>query len=212
MVRAQISQSPKADLPCWKTILLSYLSPTTKAVLGVETMKMRTIKLTPKFLTEALQGKAASFASNLPNDIELLDLKFDLFSNQVCAIIRSESFEDLAEAQPIPELNITYTAKPKTEPQIATVKNEAKPTIIRPELSPPPKPQAHSNQYTSKMEEEFSPEQRKLLSFKIDGDCVIVKPTQFLKAEWEDINEVVRSLGGKWVKGDIISYWQIPTQ
>jgi hypothetical protein len=183
-----------------------------KAVLGVETMKMRTIKLTPKFLTEALQGKAASFASNLPNDIELLDLKFDLFSNQVHAVIRSESFEDLAEAHPIPELNITYTAKPKTEPQSTPVKNEAKPTIIRPELSPAPKPQAHPNQYTSKIEEEFSPEQRKLLSFKIDGDCVIVKPTQFLKAEWEDINEVVRSLGGKWVKGDIISYWQIPLQ
>jgi hypothetical protein len=189
------------------------LSPVTKAVLGVETMKMRTIKLTPKFLTEALQGKAASFASNLPNDVELLDLKFDLFFNQVCAIIRSESFEDLAEAQPIPELNITYTAKPKTEPQIATVKNEAKPTThIRSELTPAPKPQAHPNQYTNKIEEEFNPEQRKLLSFKIDADCVIVKPTQFLKAEWEDINEVVRSLGGKWVKGDIISYWQIPLQ
>jgi hypothetical protein len=40
----------------------------------------------------------------------------------------------------------------------------------------------------------------------------VVKPVQFLKAEWEDINEVVRSLGGKWVKGDIISYWEIPAQ
>jgi hypothetical protein len=40
----------------------------------------------------------------------------------------------------------------------------------------------------------------------------VVKPIQFLKAEWEDINEVVRSLGGKWVKGDIISYWEIPLQ
>ena len=38
----------------------------------------------------------------------------------------------------------------------------------------------------------------------------MVKPVMFLKAEWEDINEVVRSLGGKWVKGDIISYWEIP--
>ena len=200
-------------MQCWKTILLSYLSPVTKAVLGVETMKMRTIKLTPKFFTDALQGKATSFASNLPNDVELLDLKFDLFSNQVCAVIRSESFEDLAEAHPIPELNIIYTAKPKTEPQPTSVKNEDKPTTLtRPELSPAPKPQAHSNQYTSKIEEEFSPEQRKLLSFKVDQDCVIVKPTQFLKAEWEDINEVVRSLGGKWVKGDIISYWAVPLQ
>jgi hypothetical protein len=189
------------------------LLPVTKQFWTIETMKMRTVKLTSKFLTEALQGKAASFASNLPNDVELLDLKFDLFSNQVCAIIRSESFEDLAEVYPIPELNIIYTVKPKTEPQPTPIKNGAKPTPhIRPEFTPAPKPQAHPNQYTSKIEEEFNPEQRKLLSFKIDANCVIVKPIQFLKAEWEDINEVVRSLGGKWVKGDIISYWQIPLQ
>ena len=63
-----------------------------------------------------------------------------------------------------------------------------------------------------KMENEFSPEQRKVLSFTVKGDVVIVKPIQFLKEEWEDINEVVRSIGGKWVKGDIISYWEIPLQ
>ena len=62
------------------------------------------------------------------------------------------------------------------------------------------------------MENEFSPDQRKVLSFTVKGDYVIVKPIQFLKAEWDDINEVVRSLGGKWVKGDIISYWEIPLQ
>jgi hypothetical protein len=62
------------------------------------------------------------------------------------------------------------------------------------------------------MEEEFTPEQRKLLSFKVEGDFVIVKPIQYLKAEWNELNEVVRSLGGKWVKGDIISYWEIPLQ
>jgi hypothetical protein len=60
------------------------------------------------------------------------------------------------------------------------------------------------------MENEFSPEQQKLLSFTTKGDCVVVKPVSFLKAEWDDINETVRSLGGKWVKGDIISYWEIP--
>jgi hypothetical protein len=63
-----------------------------------------------------------------------------------------------------------------------------------------------------KMENEFSPEQRKVLSFTVKGDFVIVKPIQFLKAEWDDINEVVRSLSGRWVKGDIISYWEIPLQ
>jgi hypothetical protein len=62
------------------------------------------------------------------------------------------------------------------------------------------------------MENEFSPDQRKFLSFTVKGDVVLVKPVTFLKAEWEDINEVVRSLGGKWVKGDILSYWEIPLQ
>ena len=48
--------------------------------------------------------------------------------------------------------------------------------------------------------------------YVVEGEFVIVKPVQFLKEEWEDINEVVRSCGGRWVKGDIISYWEIPAQ
>ena len=47
---------------------------------------------------------------------------------------------------------------------------------------------------------------------RLEGDFVIVKPIQYLKAEWNELNEVVRSLGGRWVKGDIISYWEIPVQ
>jgi hypothetical protein len=67
-----------------------------------------------------------------------------------------------------------------------------------------------TSQDTREVEEEFSPEQRKLLSFTVKGEYVIVKPIQFLKAEWEDINDVVRSLDGRWVKGDLGSYWAIP--
>jgi len=173
-------------------------------------MKMRIIKLTPEYLVELLQGKASSLASNLPGDTELLDLKLDLFSKQVLAIVRSDSFEDVAETYPIPELKLTNVKEPKTasKPILTTVakiesKLEAKSTNVK--LTQPIKA-------AIKMENEFSPEQRKLLSFTVKGDCVVVKPTQFLKAEWEDINEVVRSLGGRWVKGDIISYWEIPEQ
>jgi len=175
-------------------------------------MKLRTMKLTPKFLIEALQGKTASFASNLPSDVELLDAKVDLYNNQVLAVIRSDSFEDLAELCPIPEFKIIYTPQskpclqaaptPKTEPAVnATVKHTQ--TAAKP---------VQPTRDAIKLEGEFSPDQRKLLSFKVEGEYVIVKPTQFLKEEWEDINEVVRSLGGKWAKGDIISYWQIPLQ
>ena len=171
-------------------------------------MKMRIIKLSPECLIELLQGKASSLASNLPSDTELLDLKLDLFSKQVLAIVRSDSFEDIADSYPIPEFNLTKTGESKTAAKpTGTVKLESKP-----EVKPANVKLIQPSKTTMKMENEFSPEQRKLLSFTVKGDCVVVKPIQFLKAEWEDINEVVRSLGGKWVKGDIISYWEVPAQ
>ena len=52
--------------------------------------------------------------------------------------------------------------------------------------------QPQPSRMASKMENEFSPEQRKLLSFTVKEDCVVVKPVMFLKAEWDDINEVVK--------------------
>jgi hypothetical protein len=155
-------------------------------------MKIRIIKLTPELLMKLLQGKTSDFASNLPADAELLDLKLDLFSKQVLAVVRSDSFEDIAECYPIPELTLTKSAEPKTMPKPASAK------VTQPSKT------------TTKWENEFSPDQRKLLSFQVKGSCVVVKPIQFLKAEWDDINDIVRSLGGKWVKGDIISYWEIP--
>ena len=158
-------------------------------------MKIRLIKLTPEFIIELLQGKV-TLNSNLPRDAELLDLKLDLFSKQVLAIVRSNSFEDTAE-YPIPEFNLKTAIQPKTT---------SKP-IVATKIEPRPE-----SKTALKMENEFSPEQRKVLSFNVKGDCIVVKPIQFLKAEWDDINEVVRSLGGKWVKGDIISYWEIPQQ
>ncbi len=172
------------------------------------------IKLTPEALTKALQGKAEAFASNLPDDVELLDIKYDVFSKQVYAVVRSNSFEDITESQPIPELNLTYSASTKTTVQpTANTKTEPQPTTVpKPEVNFASQTQTQPTRNTNEMEEEFSPEQRKLLSFKVEGDYLIVKPIQFLKAEWDDINEVVRSLGGKWIKGDIISYWTVPLQ
>ncbi len=167
-------------------------------------MKMRLIKLNPEFLMEALRGKSAAFTSNLPDNVELLDIKYDLFSKQILAIVRSDSFEDVAESYPIPEFNVTYATSAKTVSQPAT--------ITKPAPAPIVKTQTRPKRDTSMMEEEFTPEQRKLLSFKVEGDFVIVKPIQYLKAEWNELNEVVRSLGGRWVKGDIISYWEIPLQ
>jgi hypothetical protein len=167
-------------------------------------MKMRMIKLNPDFLMQTLQGKTESFASNLPRDVELLDVKYDLFSNAVIAIIRSETFDDLADTYPIPEFNIAYAKIPK---------NETKPAIGgKLEAKSTKKARIHASQDVKAVEEEFSPDQRELLNFTIDGDFIVVKPIEYLKAEWNEINDVVRSLGGRWVKGDFNSYWEIPIQ
>jgi hypothetical protein len=181
---------------------------------SVEIMKLRMIKLSPEFLVNTLQGKTAAVISNLPEDVELLDIKYDAFSKQVVAVVRSNSFEDVPESYPIPEFTVVSSAKPQTAAQpTVSVKLEPKPSaVLKIEPKPVMKPQAQPAKPTGKIENEFSPEHRKLLSFKVEGETVVVKPVQFLKEEWEDINEVVRSLGGKWVKGDIISYWAIPLQ
>jgi len=181
---------------------------------SVETVKMRIIKLNPDFIVKAIQGKTMSFVSNLPADSELLHIKYDLFDKEVLAIVRSDSFEDTADSYPLPELNITFTSsvKPKTklEPK-STNKPESKPIeSVKPENRHREEAPVSTIQDTRAVEEEFSPEQRDLLSFTADGDYVIIKPTQYLKAEWNEINEIVKSLGGKWVKGDFYSYWEIP--
>jgi hypothetical protein len=190
-------------------------------------MKLRILKLTPEQFAGLLQGKSIAFTSKLPSDLEVLNVKVDLFSRQVSIMVRSETFEDVPETLQIPELLPISTSKIQTS--VAVVLTEPKPAQPTPKSVIPasapkiePKPEIivssaiaksltpPANRYAVKMENEFSPEQRKLVSFSVKGDYVIVKPVAFLKAEWDDINEVVRSLGGKWVKGDIISYWEIP--
>jgi hypothetical protein len=179
-------------------------------------MKARMIKLNPNFIIKAIQGKTASFASNLPNDVELLDIKYDLFSNQVLAIVRSNSFEDITDTCPTPELNITYTSSSKPKPNFEAkpiIKPAPKPIInVNPEPKPAEKAPLATSQDVRAVEEEFSPEQRELLSFTADGDYIMIKPTQYLKAEWNEINDIVKSLGGRWVKGDFSSYWEIPPE
>lgn len=167
-----------------------------------KSMKTRMIKLSPEFLLDALQGKTSSYPSNLPNDLELLAIKYDAFSNQVSAIVRSDSFEDATESFPTPEFNIVYaeTSKPVLQPKVS----------VKPESKTVERPRTHISQGTGGVEKEFTAEQRALLSFTVEDDYVVVKPVQYLKAEWDEINDVVRSVGGKWVKGDIISYWVIP--
>jgi hypothetical protein len=184
-------------------------------------MKMRIIKLRPEFLMKILRGKTNSFASNLPDDTELLDIKYDLFSKQVTAIVRSDNFQEIPESYPIHEFDVVYA--PEFNVQIVPSSRELQPTIgsknqpqpttsPNPEIQPLKELRIQSSQDTSEVEKEFSSDQRKLLSFTGKDEYVIVKPIQFLKAEWDDINDVVTSIGGKWVKGNLGSYWAIPRQ
>ena len=173
-------------------------------------MKIRIVKLTPESLARLLQGKVSNIASSLPSDAEILDIKMDLFTKQVSIVVRSDIFEDVAESMPVPELTLSKTLESKSPSKSsAPLKPQA---AFEPKSNIAKLPQPQPSRMATKMENEFSPEQRKLLNFTAKENCVLVKPVMFLKAEWDDINEVVRSLGGKWVKGDIISYWEIPLQ
>jgi hypothetical protein len=163
-------------------------------------MKKRMVKLNPEFLMETLQGKPSAFISNLPDKIELLGIKYDLFSNQVSVIIRSDSFEDVAESDQIPEFKVIYATRAKAE---------TRPTAnFRPESDHIERTPAQKSYDAGAMEKEFSPEQRKLLTFKVDGENLLVKANQYLKEDWNEINDVVKSLGGKWEKTG--GYWIIP--
>ena len=98
-------------------------------------MKTRIVKLSPEFLIQLLQGKSTS-ASNLPSDAELLDIKLDLFSKQVLAIVRSDSFENITESYPIPEFYLTNLSSTKAAPKLIAAgkpesKLESKQTIIK---------------------------------------------------------------------------------
>ena len=184
-------------------------------------MKIRILKLTLEQLAGLLQG-TVSLSFKLPSDLEVLDVKIDLFTKQVSLVVRSETFENIAEFLPFPELNFSSNnaleklieayPTPTTKPVNSTVtipkveiKQDASPAVAKSLQLP-------AGRYAAKMENEFSPDQRKLLNFTVKEDSMVVKPVTFLKTEWDDINEVVRSLGGRWVKGDIISYWEIPLQ
>jgi hypothetical protein len=174
-------------------------------------MKLRIVKLTQERFIQMLLGKTP--LSNLPSDVEVLDVKMDLFARQITILVRSESFEDVTDTYPIPEVSVEAELKQKTTIMPMTSAKSVKVEVRAPQsITRMVPPQPDSNRWASKMENEFSPDERKLLSFTVKDDVIIVKPITFLKTEWEDINETVRSLGGKWVKGDIISYWEIPLQ
>ena len=165
-------------------------------------MKMRILKLDPTLFVEMLRGTKKSNISNLPNNLELIDIKFDLFSDQIQVVVRSDDFEDVADSYPIPNFKIsTAVSPPVISRSLVPSKHDSKVTKT---------PDVNTNKVINAYKKEFNPDQIELLSFTIRGDYLIVKPVQYLKNEWNEINEVVKNIGGEWIKGSIISYWKIP--
>ena len=84
-------------------------------------------------------------------------------------VVRSDSFEDVAESMPVPEFKLSKTAETKSAPKpAAPTKPQAMPTP-EPKSKVAKLPQPQPSRMASKMENEFSPEQRKLLSFTVKG-------------------------------------------
>lgn len=167
-------------------------------------MKMRLLKLEPTFLLKILNGKKESLISNLPNDVELIKIKYDLFSGKVLLVIRSDTFANVEDSYPIPEFN------PKYSQSIKKISDSL--VVSKPVVKETREQKTTVNQDILAYQKEFSPEQRELLRFKIEGGYLIVKPATYLKKEWNEINEVAKNIGGEWIKGSIISYWKIPLQ
>src|SRR4030042_2689088 len=96
-------------------------------------MKIRIMKLSPERFKQLLQGKNP--VSNLPADVEVLDVKLDLFAKQVLILLRSESFEDTPESMPFPEFIVTAGPETKFTPRPAAI-----PTAVKHEVTVAPKP------------------------------------------------------------------------
>lgn len=162
-------------------------------------MKFKILNLNQKSFIEVLRGTEKSNITNLPDDVELIDIKYDLFSGQIQIIVRSDDFKD-SDSYPIPNLKNSSVHTPLI---VSKPLEASKPKVLE-------TPSVNSNKIISAYKKEFNPEQIELLNFSAKGDYLIVKPAQYLKNEWNEINEVVKNIGGEWIKGSIISYWKIP--
>lgn len=167
-------------------------------------MKMRLIKLEKDNFLKLIQGKNKLVITNFPEDAELIKIDYDLISGKILVIIRSNTFEDAKGFVSIPEFNAKYAQiEKRSNLSLIASKNKVKTKSYQKEME---------NKDIIAYKKEFTPEQRELLRFSIKGDYLIVKPATFLKKEWNEINEVVKNIGGEWIKGSIISYWKIPLQ
>jgi len=153
-------------------------------------MNVRALKIKSEVLIELLR-REPSLSPSLPMDSELLDIKFDLLSQEVLAIVSSSLIDN----------NDSYTTLEK--PELASpAKDEEMQCKSIAKLTP--------CKIAEKLQNELTSKYGKILSFSVKSNNLIACPIYPLSVEWKEINAFVENYGGRWVKGEFTSYWEIP--
>jgi hypothetical protein len=143
-------------------------------------MRVRVLKFPRELLAEMLR-KESSLNASLPSDAALVELGLDLKSNDVLAVFRTESI-DGGDAESAAETDSPCKSLSKI--------GECK--ILQ------------------SLENRFAPQHRKLLTFEIESGILYARPIQKLANEWNEINDFVGKIGGRWIKDMTDGYWEIP--
>jgi hypothetical protein len=155
-------------------------------------MKLKALKFTPELFTKLLLQEP-SLSGNLPKDIELIELKLDLLSNQIIAVVRSDQFgndaSDLVnEQEPLPPRGSSAN---KTSKQCTSVHKLTACKIA------------------DNIKQEFS-RYHHMLNFSINGKYIIPTPANDLGNDWGEIDKLVKEFGGKWIDSQTPSFWEMP--
>jgi hypothetical protein len=151
------------------------------------TMSIKQLRLPSELIIQSIINDS-SLGANISLGAKLIDLKFDLLSNQVLATILSDP---TAPPKKYP---------PPTDEQGLVSEDEMKCSSLA-KLTP--------CKIAERIQKELSTYSDKL-QLTVKSKFIIAKPTGALSSEWEEINNLVTDIGGKWVKGENSSYWEIP--
>jgi hypothetical protein len=154
-------------------------------------MNVKALKFTSEFLIELLR-RDPSLSSSLPVDAELVDIKFDLLSQEVLAFVRSDSLIETASSESAFEKQEVASSAKDEGMQCTSV---AKLTPCR---------------IAERLQNELVSKYGKLLSFSVKSNNLIAYPVYPLGVERGEIDAFVKNCGGRWIEAEVSSYWEIP--
>jgi hypothetical protein len=155
-------------------------------------MKIKEFKIKPESLI-ALLRQDPILGANLPKDTELIDLKFDLLSNQAVVIVRSDLF----------------THKDKGEIELSSLKEESIALKTPAGLQCTSQHKSTPCKIADTIKRELS-QYSEVLNFSMRANCVIAEPNRTLEDKWVEIDKLVQDMGGRWINDKVSSYWEIP--